>query len=457
MSARPERRRARPADPTPTTPDLLCYADQASFLALRALGRGPMPHMTWVYDVPVPMEAVERLNARLAAGFLGRRVQRSPLPWGRHRWVAAPAPSVLVLPEAIPPADVERWSAGLVDLPVDPEHGPGWRLTAQPLTDGGLALALTVSHTIADGLGFYQAVVDAVNEVPFAHVYPPPASRRSRILPDLRETVHALPELGRALAYLVRRPPSVGRAGPRPPAPSAPRDPGRGTRRVDLAYVRLTIADPDATAAAARLHGSTNGLVVAFAAQVAARIGRLRPDGLAELVLPISERVPGDLRGNALTAVDLAVDPVACRADLRPLQRDLKVAMVALLREGHPVTRLLPLIPYLPTRLARRLESVTAGSPWAVGCSIYGDMDAALLHPLGHEAADFWVTPMAEAYTEADLELRGGLLFVGGGRVGGRMHIFVAAWQPGQVTTMPELAAAVRAALADLAIPGRLH
>ncbi|MFO1541041.1 MAG: hypothetical protein ACKOTZ_11470 [Chloroflexota bacterium] len=456
MSTAPPRRRARPTDPVPTTPDLLCYRDQASFLALRALGRGPMPSITWVYDVPVPTAAVERFNQRLGAGFLGRLVQRSPLPWGRHRWVAAPPPPVLVMPDPIAPADVVRWSNGLVDLRLDPERGPGWQLVAQPLTDGGLALGLIVSHTIADGLGFVQAIVDAVNEVPFPHVHPPRSARRSWILRDLRETGRALPDMGRALATLARRPPRAAPAGPTPsdPGPSGPAVAG-SAGRVDLPRVRVVIEEAELIAAAQRLHGDANTLIVAFSARLAARIGRVRPDGRAELVLPISERVPGDPRGNAVTGLDLVVDPEGCREDLRPVQRDLKRAMVALLREGHPVMALLPLIPWIPTRVARRLEAIAAGSPWTVGCSLYGDVDPALRRVCGVEPARFWAT-QTEAFTEAALVERGGLVFVGGGRIGGRTQIFVSAWQPGRVTTEAELVPAVQAALADLGLAGRL-
>lgn len=456
MSTRPARRRARTSDPIPATPDLLCYADQLSFLVLRAAGRGPTPRIGWTYDEPIPIAEVERFRDRLAAGFLGRRVQRSPLPWGRHRWVAAPAAPIHVAPEPIPPSEVMRWSASLNDLPLDPEHGPGWHLAAQPLTDGGLAVALTVSHTLADGVGLARAIVDAAHGTPFAHVYPPPSSRRSRILPDLRETVRALPAAGRALAALARQPRLLLPSGPRPPA----RPPGPGTAggtapvALPLAHVAL---DAEACAAAEKRLGVTaNTLIVAFTVRLAARIGRVGPDGEVALTFPVSERVPGDPRGNALTAMELVVDPEACLADPRPLQRALKAAMVTLLRDGYPATALLPLIPYVPLRLARGLDGLIAGAPWNVGCSLYGDVDPALVRPFGVEASAFWVTPMVEAHTEASLAQRGGLLFVGGGRGRGRVEMFVGAWQPGRVTTDAELASAIRATLADLALPGTL-
>ena len=68
--------------------DVLCYMDQASFVGLRALGREPAMQLTWLYPHAIDEAAVTQFSERLAHGLLGRLLQRSPLPWGRHRWVA---------------------------------------------------------------------------------------------------------------------------------------------------------------------------------------------------------------------------------------------------------------------------------------------------------------------------------------------------------------------------------
>ena len=70
----------------------LAYIDQASFLGLRALGRGPLIQFTWVYDRPVDIDGLRRFHRNLGHGLLGRLVERSPLPFGRHRWVASTGP-----------------------------------------------------------------------------------------------------------------------------------------------------------------------------------------------------------------------------------------------------------------------------------------------------------------------------------------------------------------------------
>src|SRR5690349_16731800 len=67
--------------------------DQASFTGLRALGRGPLIQYTWIYEHPIDLDGLRRLHRNLGSGgLLGRRIERSPLPFGRHRWVRSTGP-----------------------------------------------------------------------------------------------------------------------------------------------------------------------------------------------------------------------------------------------------------------------------------------------------------------------------------------------------------------------------
>jgi diacylglycerol O-acyltransferase / wax synthase len=143
--------------------DVLCYMDQGSFLGLRALGRGPALHLTWLYPHAIDEAAVRQFSERLTQGLLGRLLQRSPLPWGRHRWVANPVPGpVTWFRDPLPNERLPELGRVLLDLPVDPERGPGWRLAVQALEGGGCALTMLVSHTIADMQAATQAIADAV-------------------------------------------------------------------------------------------------------------------------------------------------------------------------------------------------------------------------------------------------------------------------------------------------------
>ena len=75
-----------PADNT------LAYMDQGSYLGLRALRRGPVIQYVWIYERGVDMDGLRRFHRNLADGLLGRLVERSSLPFGRHHWVSSGEP-----------------------------------------------------------------------------------------------------------------------------------------------------------------------------------------------------------------------------------------------------------------------------------------------------------------------------------------------------------------------------
>lgn len=117
---------------------------------------------------------LDRLHNALRAGPLGRRVVRSGIPGARDRWQPSVRAHPLDTAPAPLPADrILPWADGRgADL--DPRHGPGWRLSAAPLTDGGTVVALTCSHVLADARGLMIAVQDALgamdeNDTNFEH------------------------------------------------------------------------------------------------------------------------------------------------------------------------------------------------------------------------------------------------------------------------------------------------
>jgi hypothetical protein len=157
----------------------LAHLDQVSFLGLRALGYGALVQFNWIYNRPVNIEGLRRFHRNLGYGLLGRRVERSPLPFARDRWVVYRGPEDVDIAEtARPRSEVSAWLLERARLPLDPEYGPSFHLGVLPLHDGGTAISLVTSHTLVDGLGILQAITDAakgkdppsgLSVSPFAH------------------------------------------------------------------------------------------------------------------------------------------------------------------------------------------------------------------------------------------------------------------------------------------------
>ena len=433
--------------------DVLCYMDQASFVGLRALGRGPALQVTWLYPHAIDEAAVAQFSERLAQGLLGRLLQRSPLPWARHRWVANPAPGPVTwfhdpLPRQLLP-DLRR---KLLDLPVDPERGPGWRLAVQALEGGGCALTMLVSHTIADMEAASQAIVDAVAGRHVDHGFPAPSWRWSPLMlaRDSVESLRALPAVSRAVVALARR----SRKG-------VARSNSRAGRRdslepaVDVPLVQVVIDAGACQQRASDLGVASNTLIMAFVARLAFRMGRVDPSGRVKLVLPVSDRHSGDRRGNALRSITVMADPDTCHNDPRTLQRDLKAALASLIRNGDDLSPLFPLIPYVPLWLARRLEREALGADLPVGCSLVGELPPDVNCACGE--AQLLQLSLLERYTELELERLGGLLFIGCYRVGTWLSCTVSGYMPGRVTTRAELLPFVGDALADTGLRGTIN
>jgi hypothetical protein len=439
----------------PDADDVLCYMDQGSFVGLRALGRGPALHLTWLYPHALDEAAVREFSERLTRGLLGRLLQRSPLPWGRHRWVANPVPGpVTWFRDPLPIASLPKFRRVLLDLPVDPERGPGWRLAVQALEGGGCALTMLVSHTIADSHAASQAIADAVAGRGIDLGFPAPSWRWSPVMlaRDSVESLRAMPDVWRALVVLARR----SRKG----TPGLSRSSFRGSRsrhdRFEPALdVPLVLVVMDAGACQQRgseLGVASNTLIAAFAARLAFRMGHVDASGRVKLVLPVSDRRPNDRRGNALRSITVMAHPDVCRNDPRALQRDIKTALASLIRHGDDLSPLFPLLPYVPLRLARRLERTALGADLPVGCSAIGELPPDLNRPCGE--ALLLQASLLERFTASELERLGGVLFVGFYRVGERLFVTVSGYVPDRATTRDELAPFVRDALADMGLCG---
>ena len=439
-------------DPGDNTLD---YMDQGSFLGLRALGHGPVIQFTWLYDRAVDMDGLNRFRRGLEGGLLSRLVERSALPFGRHRWVSWSGPGDIALPaQAISPDQLVEWADAQAALPIDPEYGPPWRLAVQPLTDGGTVVTLVFSHTVADGVGGTLSVADAANGVTRDLGYPQPDARtRGRALrEDLRQFARDVPEMARAVGAMARlaggdRKPArqAGKAG-KSGAPS-------GAGVVTVPSVTVYVPIPQWDEVAKSLGGTSNSLVTGFAARLGRNLGRNADGAPANLAIPVNERVAGDTRGNALTAVDMPVDDRVVTTDLSAVRADLKSHLSRLQDAGHELLGPMPLVPLVPRALARKMHAAVADST-VVGCSNIGELDPAVNRPDGTDATHMSIR-MAEHISRAELSRSNGAFFPGvSGRVNGELFVSIGFTDAGATMTRERLADVVRTTLAEFGLSG---
>lgn len=437
--------------------NLLDYMDQASFLGLRALGRGPQIQYTWIYDRPVDLEGLRRFQANLGHGLLGRRIERSPLPFGRHRWIAYPGPADLeIAPRERARDEVMDWVDEQIEIPLDPETGPPWRIAVQPLAGGGAAVTLVVSHTVSDGLGGCLAIAEAAKGLTHDFGYPPPNSRTRRQArrEDWREFVREIPKIGKAVVAGIRLAKKSKDEVSKPAKSTAVavRRSTPGPFRVPM--VVAFIDEPQWDECAKRLGGSSNSLVAAIASRLGALTGRVDQQGMAKLTIPVSERIEGDTRGNALNVITLTVDPATVTGSLTELRNRTKEELVALSRSHNDLLAPLPLTPLIPARLAGRLEALALGAGAPIGSSNGGQYDPFTNRPDGTDADFIFVRQIDSGITAEVLDRLGGLLFVASGTTHGKVYLTITGWKPAADNSREQLEADVQTALGEFGLSG---
>ncbi|MBA0048051.1 hypothetical protein [Mycobacteroides sp. LB1] len=430
----------------------LDFVDQASFLGVRATEMSTLGQMVWIYERDIDTDRLRVFHANLGRGLFGRRIERSRLPFGRHRWVLDPFCHPIDVELApLPRAELQDWVHRHAQLPIDPEYGPAWRLGVARFADGATAVSLVVSHTIADGVGMCQAIADAANDadLPLGYSIPQSRKRFRGVGEDLRRTWRDLPEAGRAFRRATKMM-SARRQDIRhaalPPQSS----------RVDQVPAATVYLDETHWDTHARGRGGTsNSLVGAFAAQLATKLGRTGEDGKVTLSMPVNERIEGDVRANAMTSVMFTIDPADVSIDLRGIRNATKQVLSGLRDEPDEKWALLPLTPFIPRAAARRLANVALEyNDFPVGCSNVGPLHSDVNRPDGTHA-DYIFCKLAEQRVRPDEVLSTyGQLFLASGRVNGQVFVAVVAYQPGIVESRAELTAYLSETLDDFGLRG---
>ncbi len=303
-----------------------------------------------------------------------------------------------------------------------------------PFTDGGVGVSLVVSHCLIDGVGLCQVVTDAAAGGGNPIERPTGNTRRRwrAIGEDLGQTIRDLPEIGGAIlaaARFARHRRGAGTTG----APTTTFDGTDGPVTLSTATIFLDAGEWDTRAA--ELGGTSNTLLAGAAARLALRVGRVTADGAVTPSIPVNRRTPGDTRANAITNVDLTVDPTIAATDLRQIRSATKEALTR--SNETPVERwpLLPLVPLLPKGLTRAVVGVATGGATNVVSSNLGITPAALNRPDGTDADYFAMKSFYPGASRAILHRTGGVLALLSGRVGRRIFVSALAYQPGQMNS----------------------
>lgn len=430
------------------------YLDQAAFLALRAV-HGALIQVTWIYDRAVNLDGLRRFHRNLGRGLLGRRIERSLVPFARDRWVLAPESEDIDIAGAPRRrADVNAWADERARQPIDPEWGPCWHLGVLPLDDGGTAVSLVASHTIVDAIAFGQAIEDAAEGRTRDLGYAPAGSRTRRraLREDLRQTAKDLPDVAQALGAVARRA-RRDRAELKSSikaAPPSPRTAGDDhTVEIPALTAYIDLAEWDARAKS--LGASSNSLVAGIACRLAVRVGRVRDDGAVTLRFLVSLRTEGDTRGNALTSVDVAVDPTHAATHLGEMQTKITHAILEAMEDpDNEWLAPLPLAAMTPVWAARKVAGMAAGGgSLPVTCSNVGDLSPAANRPDGTDADYAYMRNLEPDMKKSTVEAMGGQLFLGSGRGRGKMFIRITGYFLGRPNTKDELRESVSRTLAE--------
>ncbi len=416
----------------------------------------------WVYEHAVDFDGLKRFHRNYGHGLLGRRIERSPLPFGRHRWVSSEGPqSDIDIAECPRPrAELSDWADERAQLPIDPEWGPGWHFGVVPLTDGSTAISLVMSHCLADGIGVLAAIADAVKGNIRDFGYPPPSSRTRRraVVSDARQTVQGVPEVARALVAAAklafRRRHDIARS--KASRPTAILADGADCNVVVPAITIYIDLDNWDTGAKTR-GGTSYSLVAGFAAKLGERMGRRRAgDGAVTLNIPISDRTQDDTRANAVSLANVSVDPTQVTTDLSGIRVAIRQGLKTAREVPDPALQLLPLTPFIPKRAVKRGADVMFGfaADLPVSCSNLGDLDPTIGRPDGTDAEYVMLRGVDRHVTRQALEQRRGLLTVVAGRIVGKMSINIVAYQPGGNNSKPHLRELAAHTLAEFDLTG---
>ena len=438
--------------------NVIDLVDHTFFLGERATGVTSVLQCVWVYDGAIDIDGLRRFHRLLQRGRLSRRVERSPLPFGRHRWVSPTSQADLEIAAPRPRDEFDAWLGEQANGPIDPEHGPEWRLAVLPFTEGGAGVSLVTLHCLSDGVGLCEALADATAGRDDPISWPAAGSRRrwQALREDARQTRRDMPAIRRAVAAaarLARQGPAGAGSAAAPLPTNTPAPLAGADERVSLPMATIFVDADEWDARAHSLGGTSNSLVAGLAARLGQRMGRVNADGSVTLSMPVNERTAADTRANAVAPVEVPVDIADATTDLRGIRAATKLALTR--REEFPDERLalLPITPLVPEWLARRMIGLAAGGATTITSSNLGAIDPAVYRPDGTDADCFAIKGYNLGVTRAVMDRTGGMLAVVAGRLGRQVFVSVLGYQPGRSNSNDELRRILWRTVDDFGLP----
>lgn len=450
------RRFVRPADLA--SEHRLEFLDQTALELHRVTGRGQLMQCVWVYDHPLSEEGLQRFHHNLYESLGGRLIERSPLPFGRPRWVrpVGPAPPIRRAAKSRPRSEWLDWADELGSLPIDPERGPGWQLAVQPLDDGSTAVSIVASHVIGDGTGALMAVFEAVTGNIRNTGYEQWGSRpRSRaVFADLSRAVRDLPLSARTAVVAAKMVRDKRKDFARARAAQAHNSDGDHVI-VPSAVFQVDVSDWDARAEA--LGGNSYSLLAGFAAKLSEHLGRHRADGDVSLLIAINTRESlDDDRAIAMAFASANVDPTKVTVDLAESRAAVREARHKAKNEVDPTRELLPLVPWLPKKVVKGIVDLmfSYSEDLPVSCSNLGDLPADLARVDGTLAESVFIRALDTNVTLGELQRSHGQLVVVSGRINGKVSVSVEAYQLGGENSKERLRGIVSQTLEEFELTG---
>jgi hypothetical protein len=461
-----EDRAARASDADAPQDHRLALMDQAFYAGHHAAGLKELMQVGWLYERAVDLDGLERFRDKLSQGMMGRLIERSPLPFGRHRWVSDPRPAEIdIAKSARPRAELDDWFDERTQLPIDPESGPGWRISVLPLTDGSTAISLVLSHYVIDGIGAAVAVTEALWGVSRDLDYPPPRSR-SRLrasIQDARETARDAPAVARAFVAALkearRRRQDVVHSQAQASLPGAGPT-SDADQPVIVPNVWIRLKQDEWNSRAEVLGGTTSTLAAAFTAKLDEHMGRQHGDADdAIMLLTVNNRTASDTRAVAVSFVRVGIDPTKVTTDLGEARAAIKQALKGAQQAQDESAELVALTPFTPKEAWKRLVDYAVSDPERPAvCSNLGDSGPAAPRPDGTLCHSMFARGASQHMTQQWLERTGSQLhvYVGTSTEMNQVGVCIRAYHPGSITTKSALRELAVRTLAEFGLTGEI-